>query len=107
MLIMFREVVLIDEFCVQEFFVVLSIVVGMGEILEVGLIFVFLLMQECGCVVVVEEDGRIFGMVSVSYNLVLCCGEYCQFEEFIVDLEVCGKNVGGLFVQKLIDDVRV
>ena len=60
-----------------------------------------------GTVLVAEEDGRLLGMASVSFNLAIRYGgEYCQLEELIVDPAARGKNVGGLLVQGTVDMAR-
>jgi GNAT superfamily N-acetyltransferase len=52
-----------------------------------------------GEVLVAVEDGRLLGVVTVSYNLAIrYAGEYCQIEELIVDPVARGKNVGALLV---------
>ncbi len=54
-----------------------------------------------GEILVAEEEGRLLGVATVSYNLAIrYCGEYCQLEELIVDPEARGKNVGGLLVRE-------
>ena len=48
-----------------------------------------------------EEDGKILGMASISFNLALRYnGEYCQLEELVVDQNARGKNVGGLLIEE-------
>ena len=50
---------------------------------------------------VAEEDGKILGMASISFNLALRYnGEYCQLEELVVDQDARGKNVGGLLIEE-------
>ncbi|MEM6705186.1 MAG: GNAT family N-acetyltransferase [Acidobacteriota bacterium] len=106
MSITLRDAVATDEPRVQELLAALSAAAGTGSTPNISATFASLLAKERGRLVVAEEDGRILGMVSVSYNLALRCGEYCQLEELIVDPEARGKNVGGLLVQKSIDDAR-
>ena len=66
-----------------------------------------LLDQKRGRIIVAEEDGVLLGMASVSYNLALrYATEYCQLEELIVSPSARGKNVGGLLVQRTIDDAK-
>jgi GNAT superfamily N-acetyltransferase len=51
--------------------------------------------------VIAEENGKILGMASISFNLALRYnGEYCQLEELVVDQEARGKNVGGLLIEE-------
>lgn len=66
-----------------------------------------LLEKGRGEIVVAVEDETILGMATVSYNLAMRYGgEYCQLEELIVAPEARGKNIGGLLVQRTIDNAR-
>ena len=54
-----------------------------------------------GSLIIAEEEGKILGMASVSFNLALRYnGEYCQLEELVVHQEARGKNVGGLLIEE-------
>ena len=54
-----------------------------------------------GSLVIAEEEGKILGMASISFNLALRYnGEYCQLEELVVHQEARGKNVGGLLIEE-------
>ena len=54
-----------------------------------------------GSLIVAEENGKILGMASISFNLALRYnGEYCQLEELVVHQEARGKNVGGLLIEE-------
>tara|TARA_B100000965_G_C19498456_1_gene716314 strand:+ start:151 stop:591 length:441 start_codon:yes stop_codon:yes gene_type:complete len=56
-----------------------------------------------GSLIVAEENGKILGMASISFNLALRYnGEYCQLEELVVHQEARGKNVGGLLIEETI-----
>ena len=56
-----------------------------------------------GSLIVAEENGKILGMASISFNLALRYnGEYCQLEELVVHEEARGKNVGGLLIEETI-----
>ena len=60
-----------------------------------------LISNERGSLVVAEEDRKILGMASISFNLALRYnGEYCQLEELVVDQDARGKNVGGLLIEE-------
>ena len=49
-----------------------------------------------GLVLVAEENGKLLGMSSISFNLALRYEQsYCQLEELVVDSSARGKNVGG------------
>ncbi|MFT4713780.1 MAG: GNAT superfamily N-acetyltransferase [Candidatus Azotimanducaceae bacterium] len=64
-----------------------------------------LLTKKRGQVVVAEKENLILGMVSVSYNVAMRYGgEYCQLEELIVTPAARGLKLGGLLVQKVIDN---
>ena len=57
--------------------------------------------NERGSLVIAEEEGKILGMASISFNLALRYkGEYCQLEELVVHKEARGKNVGGLLIEE-------
>ena len=65
--------------------------------------FEYLISNERGSLVVAEEEGKVLGMASISFNLALRYnGEYCQLEELVVNEEARGKNVGGLLIQETI-----
>lgn len=54
-----------------------------------------------GSLIIAEEEGKILGMASVSFNLALRYnGEYCQLEDLVVHQEARGKNVGGLLIEE-------
>src|SRR6056300_1300172 len=54
-----------------------------------------------GSLLIAEEEEKILGMISVSFNLALRYdGEYCQLEELVVDQDARGKNVGGLLIEE-------
>ncbi len=60
-----------------------------------------LISNERGSLVIAEEDGKVLGMASISFNLALRYnGEYCQLEELVVDQDARGKNVGGLLIEE-------
>ena len=60
-----------------------------------------LISNERGSLVIAEEEGKILGMASISFNLALRYnGEYCQLEELVVHQEARGKNVGGLLIKE-------
>lgn len=70
-------------------------------------IFEELLTKARGQIVIAEEGGAILGMVTVSYNLAMRYGgEYCQLEELIVTPAARGKKLGGLLVQKVVDNAK-
>ena len=63
--------------------------------------FESLISNKRGSLVIAEEDGKVLGMASISFNLALRYnGEYCQLEELVVNEEARGKNVGGLLIQE-------
>jgi GNAT superfamily N-acetyltransferase len=64
-----------------------------------------LLTTARGQIVVAEEDSVLLGMATVSYNLAMRYGgEYCQLEELILTPESRGKKLGGLLLQRVIDN---
>ena len=57
--------------------------------------------NERASLVIAEENGKILGMASISFNLALRYnGEYCQLEELVVHQEARGKNVGGILIEE-------
>ncbi len=69
--------------------------------------FTSLLTQARGQIVIAQEGDVVLGMATVSYNVALrYAGEYCQLEELIVTPEARGKKLGGLLVQKIVDNAR-
>ena len=60
-----------------------------------------------GLVLVAEENGKLLGMSSISFNLALRYEQsYCQLEELVVDSSARGKNVGGLLVSRAVEQAR-
>jgi GNAT superfamily N-acetyltransferase len=85
----------------------LSSATGALTTLVVGQAFEQLLQKQRGEIIVATENASILGMATVSYNLALRYGgEYCQLEELIVSPAARGKNIGGLLVQRTIDNAR-
>ena len=78
-----------------------------GQKLPVGNTFDQLLLKQRGEIIVADEAGELLGMATVSYNLALrYSGEYCQLEELIVAPAARGKNIGGLLVQRTVENAR-
>ena len=72
-----------------------------------GASFDNLLTRERGEIVLAVEGEEILGMATVSYNLALRYGgEYCQLEELIVTPAARGKHVGGILVQRIVENAR-
>ena len=66
-----------------------------------------LLSKERGEIILAVEGTQILGMATVSYNLAMRYGgEYCQLEELIVTPAARGKKLGGLLVQKVVDNAK-
>jgi GNAT superfamily N-acetyltransferase len=57
-----------------------------------------------GDVLLAEEDGSVFGMVTLSYPVAIRCGgTYASIEEFVVKEKARGKGVGGRLLVAAID----
>ena len=85
----------------------LSGATGSAHAQVAGDVFEQLVSQARGRIVVAEEADTLLGMATVSYNLAMRYdGEYCQLEELIVSPAARGKNVGGLLIQRTIQDAR-
>ena len=60
-----------------------------------------------GQILVAEEQSRLLGLASVSYNLAMRYGgEYCQLEELVVDPQARGKKVGALLIEATLANAR-
>lgn len=56
-----------------------------------------------GTVLVAEEDGKMLGLLTLSYPVAIRCGGiYSCIEEFIVTEEARGKGVGGKLLETAI-----
>jgi GNAT superfamily N-acetyltransferase len=56
---------------------------------------------------VAEEDGKLLGMITMSYpHAVRCCGVYTCIEEFIVAAEGRGKGIGGKLLSAAIEEAE-
>ena len=55
--------------------------------------------EDEGTILVAVEDGRVLGLVTLSYPLALRCGgSYSCIEEFIVSEQARGKGVGSMLL---------
>jgi len=88
------------EHCSELLNVLSEVSPNSNDIFDSG-IFNDLISNKRGSLLIAEEEGKVLGMVSISFNLALRYnGEYCQLEELVVHKEARGKNVGGLLVEK-------
>ena len=70
-------------------------------------VFDALVSQSRGRIILVTEEEMVLGMASVSYNVALrYAGEYCQLEELIVTEAARGKRVGGMLIERVIENAR-
>ena len=59
--------------------------------------------EERGTVLVAEEDGKMLGLVTLSYPVAIRCGGiYSCIEEFIVTEQARGKGVGSKLLEAVI-----
>ncbi len=62
---------------------------------------------EQGDVLLAEEEGTVYGLVTLSYPMAIRCGGiYASIEEFIVNEKARGKGVGGKLLAAAIDLAR-
>ena len=102
-----RSAELEDRQSCLELLAALSSATGASPDLPIGEAFEQLIDRKRGEIVVAAENSTILGMATVSYNLAMRYGgEYCQLEELIVSPEARGKNIGGLLMQRTIDNAR-
>jgi GNAT superfamily N-acetyltransferase len=102
-----RSAELEDKQSCLELLAALGSATGTSPDLPIGEAFEQLIEKRRGEVVVAAENATILGMATVSYNLAMRYGgEYCQLEELIVSPEARGKNIGGLLIQRTIDNAR-
>lgn len=60
-----------------------------------------------GAVIVAEEDGRLIGIITLSYPIALrCAGKYTCIEEFIVNETVRGRGVGTQLLQAALEEAK-
>lgn len=102
-----RSAELEDRQSCLELLAALGSATGASPDLPIADAFEQLIDKKRGEIVVAAENSTILGMATVSYNLAMRYGgEYCQLEELIVSPEARGKNIGGLLMQRTIDNAR-
>ena len=70
-------------------------------------VFRSLLNSERGAVLVAVEDGRLLGVITMSFvPAIRYGGTYCQLEELVVDAGARGRNAGAALVMAAIDTAR-
>lgn len=63
--------------------------------------------EEQGTIIVAEEDGRMLGLVTLSYPVAIRCGGiYSCIEEFIVTEQARGKGVGSKLLEASIEKAK-
>lgn len=107
MTIELRNAVAEDELRCLELLSELRSATGSNHSLSLQTSFQQLLTKERGEIMLAVDGAEVLGMATVSYNLAMRYGgEYCQLEELIVTPLARGKNIGGLLVQRSIDNAR-
>lgn len=60
-----------------------------------------------GVVIVAEEEGRLVGLITLSYPIAIrCAGKYTCIEEFIVSETVRGRGVGTQLLQAALEEAK-
>ncbi len=66
-----------------------------------------MLESERGFVIVVCENGGVFGLISISLNLAIRFDvAYAQIEELVVDAAARGRQAGAILVRAAIEEAR-
>ena len=60
-----------------------------------------------GTLIVAEEDGKLVGLITLSYPIAIrCVGKYTCIEEFIVSETVRGRGVGTQLLESALDEAK-
>ena len=60
-----------------------------------------------GTLIVAEEDGKLVGLITLSYPIAIrCAGKYTCIEEFIVSETVRGRGVGTQLLESALDEAK-
>jgi predicted N-acetyltransferase YhbS len=63
--------------------------------------------SEKGAVIVAEENGKLIGLITLSYPVAIrCAGKYTCIEEFIVSETVRGRGIGTQLLQAVLDEAK-
>lgn len=91
----------------EELLSELSAATGSKAAVQLNDSFADILTKSRGQIIVAEEEATLLGMATVSYNLAMRYGgEYCQLEELILTPEARGKKLGGLLLQRVVDNAK-
>jgi GNAT superfamily N-acetyltransferase len=60
-----------------------------------------------GTVIVAEEDGKLVGIITLSYPIAIrCAGRYTCIEEFIVSETMRGRGVGSQLLEAAMNEAK-
>ncbi|HEX9897198.1 MAG TPA: GNAT family N-acetyltransferase [Dehalococcoidales bacterium] len=60
-----------------------------------------------GTVIVAEEDGKLVGVITLSYPIAIrCVGKYTCIEEFIVSETMRGRGVGSQLLEAALNEAK-
>ncbi len=60
-----------------------------------------------GAVIVAQEEGKLVGLITLSYPIAIrCAGKYTCIEEFIVSETVRGRGVGTQLLQAALEEAK-
>ncbi|OGN88721.1 MAG: hypothetical protein A2Z74_00170 [Chloroflexi bacterium RBG_13_46_9] len=60
-----------------------------------------------GAVIVAEENGKVVGLITLSYPIAIrCAGKYTCIEEFIVSETVRGRGLGTQLLQAALEEAK-
>lgn len=107
-----RKATLSDE---TEFFNVLSKLLSPQDtdssrihtLITSGIFREIIADESKGTLIVAEEDGKLVGIITLSYPIAIrCVGKYTCIEEFIVSETVRGRGVGTQLLESALNEAK-
>jgi N-acetylglutamate synthase-like GNAT family acetyltransferase len=74
---------------------------------SVGIFHELIADESKGTVIVAEEDGKLVGIITLSYPIAIrCAGKYTCIEEFIVSETMRGRGVGSQLLEAAMNEAK-